>query len=169
MDSAQLVAAIESHQWQLVTALVLVGLVALAGDVCVRAGVPPRAMQVVSLIRGYVGGVAGALLAGGVWWHALIVGLAATGVSAGARDLIVDGLRWLLSRQGVAIGGVLLVVALGCSSCACVRAVRALSAVETEDDVWAAMPLVAECAEEAGQVLGQCRAGGLDALLEGAP
>lgn len=102
MDPQGLIQAIEGREWQAVIAIVLLALVALAGDVVVRAGVTGRALQVVSLVRGYVGGVCAALLVGGIWWHALLVGCAATGVSAGARDLIVDAVRWLLRRCGKA-------------------------------------------------------------------
>lgn len=167
MDTTRIIDAIEAHQWQVLIALALLALTALAGDVCVRARVRGRALQVVSLVRGYVGGVAGALLVGGAWWHSLIVGLAATGVSAGARDLLVDGVRWVLRRQGVTLGVLLLALSVGAPSCACWQAVQALRSVETEADVWEAMPLVAECAEEAGELLGQCRAGGIDGLLDG--
>jgi len=168
MDTQQLVTALAAHQWQIVVALVLIALVALAGDVVVRAGVKGRALQVVSLVRGYVGGVAGALLVGGLWWQALIAGLGATGVSAGARDLLVDAVRWLMRRGHAVTTGLLCGLVFGLvlllPGCACVRAIGALRAVQTEQDVFEALPLVAECAQKAGEVLGQCRAGGLEAL-----
>jgi len=117
MDTSQLITAIEGHHWQALLALVLLAITALAGDVCVRAKVRGRALQVVSLVRGYVGGVAAALLVGGVWWHALIVGVAATGVSAGARDLLVDAVKWAIKRHGVTIGALLVVVGVASSGC----------------------------------------------------
>ena len=58
MDVQGLISAIEAHRWSMVIALALLAVVALAGDVVVRAGVTGRALQVVSLLRGYVGGVA---------------------------------------------------------------------------------------------------------------
>lgn len=116
MDVQGLIEAIEGHRWAIVVALVLLALVALAGDVVVRAGVTGRALQVVSLVRGYVGGVCAALLVGAVWWHALIVGCAATGVSSGARDLVVDLVRWIMRRGATAAVTVAVLLGAGLSS-----------------------------------------------------
>jgi hypothetical protein len=93
----------------------------------------------------------------------ILLGQVEAGVAiAGLTAAFILG-RGLQDGAGAAL---LLVVVLAGSGCACFQAVQALSRVETEDDVWAAMPLVAECAEQAGEVLGQCRADGLGALLE---
>jgi hypothetical protein len=118
-----LISAIEAHQWQVVVGIALAGLVALAGDVAVRAGLQGRALQIVSLARGYAGGVASSLLAlaaagSGQWWYALLAGLGGPVVSAGARDLLVDLVRHIARRGSAAaasllLGGALLVLA-GC-------------------------------------------------------
>jgi len=113
-DVDALIDAIQSHQWQMVIALALIALVAFADGIAEEAGLTGRPLQVTSLVRGYVGGVAASLLGGVPWWVALIVGCGGVGVSRGARQLVVDGVRWLARKAGHgAVAGLLLVALIG--------------------------------------------------------
>jgi len=188
-DVDALIDAIQSHQWQMVIALALIALVAFADGIAEEAGLTGRPLQVTSLVRGYVGGVAASLLGGVPWWVALIVGCGGVGVSRGARQLVVDGVRWLARKAGHgAVAGLLLVALVG-AGCGVTQAQVAVQSSLTglaegvhagDSALLAAMPTIQEraivCARErcggyatcadASTYLGECFAA-TDAAVDG--
>jgi len=99
MDSQTLIDAIVSRQWPIIVAIVVMLIAAFVGDAVVRARIGGLPLRVTSIVRAYVAGAGAAVIAGAVWWQALIAGAFAPIVSAGARDLLVDLLVWLRDQR----------------------------------------------------------------------
>lgn len=88
-DPSVLIQAIEHGHWSEAAGGLLIALVSVA-----RLYLEPRledpAAAWVSAVAGVLGAAAVALLAGAVWWHALLLALLAAGPSAGLWRLLAS-------------------------------------------------------------------------------
>jgi len=170
MDSQTIIDAIASRQWPIIVALVAMLVAAFAGDVAVRAGVEGLGLRIVSVVRAYIAGAGAAVIAGAVWWQALIAAAFAPIVSAGARDLAVDLVRWLLSRRAPATGAVLLLIlpALSLSGgCAGWQEPGPAGACESETAIVDSLEAAYDAVAELGSVPAEVKAELADALRVG--
>lgn len=159
----QVFEAMSGGGWSATLGAILLALCAVA-RASTRGRVVGRPGAWLSATSALVAGIGTALAAGAVWWQAIALGVLVAPSSKGFWELV----RKSLPMVGAALL-VLVLVMVTVSGCACLRAVQALRSVETEADVYEVLPIVAECSQEAGELLGQCRAGGIEGLIEQAP
>lgn len=145
-----IIQAIEGHEWQTMTGLLLLALTALVRDVTTRAQVTGLAAKAISAVSSYLSGVAVLLPVTTEWWHAVLIALGTPLASQGLRDLLVDLVRWVAKRKATTAIFIMLAIPTisGCSTH------RAQIAVQTSltglaEGVVAADRVVAAGAEEA--------------------
>jgi len=154
---AQLFAAAEDASWSALVGLVLLVVVGLVRFI--TAGLEGRGADWASGVLGLAAGIGAALAAGGLWWHALLLGGLASSSSRGFWELMRGLIR--RPRGGAATVGILLLVCVSASGCTTQRAqvgVRTALTSAAEGVAAADRIIAVDVERQSESVLGQIEA-----------
>ena len=93
MDLESLLAAVKSHAWPIVAAVVIGGLVRMVKSDAIPINVPARWRPVLALGLGLASGACDAIIRGTSWQEALGMGLLSSFVAMGGHDVLIHAMR----------------------------------------------------------------------------